>query len=104
MKRNRNRQNSHHRRPRDNGNEEEETKFSSSSSSSDNVEKLKQEIERLRHELNIADRRHKQLVPVQKSGGPGLPGPLSRYRRHHDGVSEPHLLPLGARIENLEVQ
>ena len=104
MKRSRNRQNSHRRRPRDNGNEEEETKFSSSSSSSDNVEKLKQEIERLRHELNIADRRHKQLVPVQKSGGPGLPGPLSRYRRHHDGVSEPRLLPLGARIENLEVQ
>ena len=68
-----------------------------------NVEKLKREIDRLRHELDLSERRHKQLVPTQTSG-PGLPGPLSRYRRRHDRVSEPEVLPVGARIENLEVQ
>ena len=88
-------------RPRDRGNEEEETKYSSSSNM--NVEKLKREIDRLRHELDLSERRHKQLVPAQTSG-PGLPGPLSRYRRRHDRVSEPEVLPVGARIENLEVQ
>ena len=88
----------------DRGNEEKEEEETKYGSNMNDVEKLKREIDRLRHELDLSERRHKQLVPVHTTSGPGLPGPLSRYRRHHDRVSEPEVLPVGARIENLEVQ
>jgi len=97
------------KRLRERGNEEEETKYSSSmvsNSKSSDVEKLRKEIERLRHQLDISERRNKQLVPIsgKSSHHVGLPGPLSRYRRHHSRGNEPETLPIGARIENLEVQ
>ena len=44
-----------------------------------NVEKLKQEIDRLRHELDLSERRHKQLWQ-HKRGGP------RSSRTEHPGI------------------
>lgn len=89
----------------------EETKYDSlSRNNSHDLEKLQKEIEHLRCKLEISERRNKSLVIASGSAGgvkpprAHLPGPLSRYRRRHSGPDDPDILPLGARIENLEVQ